>query len=185
VTEKSKDWRGRRQVYVLQSRALKRGRDRKAATLTEAEERLRPRTRGDCASVPRPCPWAGCRYNLFLDVSKAGSIRLNWPGCDVDEMTESCALDVAERGPHTLEEIGQLLKMTREGVRQLTAIGMRKVRIYDRERGGKLLRSVREVGTEINSFVSFRTEKIGYSYKISEQPLMIGWPQKKKRKGPR
>lgn len=37
----------------------------------------RPRTRGDCEGRPRPCPWVGCRHNLLIDVTPAGSIVLN------------------------------------------------------------------------------------------------------------
>lgn len=34
-------------------------------------------------------------------------------------MTESCVLDVADRGGATLEEIGDMLGLTRERVRQV------------------------------------------------------------------
>ena len=34
-------------------------------------------------------------------------------------MAESCALDVADRGPHTLETVARLVALTRERVRQL------------------------------------------------------------------
>lgn len=30
----------------------------------------RPRTRGDCLTMPRPCPWVGCRHHLLLDVAR-------------------------------------------------------------------------------------------------------------------
>lgn len=56
---------------------------------------VRPTTRGECASVPRPCPFATCRYHLATDVDGRGQLRVNWE--DVDQMEESCALDVADR----------------------------------------------------------------------------------------
>ena len=62
---------------------------------------LRPLTRGDCANVPRPCPFEACRYHL---ASPAG---------------ESCAIDVADRGEHTLAEVGTVIGVTRERVRQI------------------------------------------------------------------
>ena len=38
----------------------------------------RPKTRADCIGDPRPCPWVGCKYHLFLDViPKTGSIVFN------------------------------------------------------------------------------------------------------------
>ncbi len=35
---------------------------------------VRPKTRGECASGPRPCPWVSCRHHLYLDVDKNGSV---------------------------------------------------------------------------------------------------------------
>lgn len=89
----------------------------------------RPRTRVECANVPRPCPFAGCRYNLYLDVEPSGSIRLNFPDLQVDEMEDSCALDIADRGAHTLQQVAILVNLTRERVRQLeTRAAMRLVK---------------------------------------------------------
>jgi hypothetical protein len=81
----------------------------------------RPKTRGDCASVPRPCPYVGCSKNLYLDVSKTGSIILNFPHLEPGEMPaeQSCALDLAERGGMTLEEIAGVTNLTRERIRQV------------------------------------------------------------------
>lgn len=61
----------------------------------------RPRTRGDCSSVPRPCPFVSCKWNLYLDVSRfCGNIKLNFPDIEPDEVAPgcSCALDVADGG---------------------------------------------------------------------------------------
>lgn len=79
----------------------------------------RPQYRSECISGPRPCPYAGCRYHLYLDVNEFGSIKLNFPCREVWEIPETCALDVAERGCHTLRETGQLLNVSRERVRQV------------------------------------------------------------------
>lgn len=81
---------------------------------------IRPRMRGECAHGARPCPFVGCRFNLFLDVNaETGSIKLNHPGVDLADMTETCALDIAERGGLTLEEVGTLMNLTRERTRQI------------------------------------------------------------------
>jgi Sigma-70, region 4 len=92
----------------------------------------RPLTRGDCSPSDegghhaRPCPYVSCKYHLALDVAKNGSLKINWPAPDLDgfvanigRMKETCALDVADRGELTLEEIGGLLNVTRERIRQL------------------------------------------------------------------
>ena len=82
----------------------------------------RPRTRADCAHVPRPCPYVGCRYHLYLDVTGIGSLTVNYD-CEPWELRDSCALDLAEQGGRKLEEIGELLGgISRERVRQLEDI---------------------------------------------------------------
>lgn len=81
----------------------------------------RPKTRGDCANVPRPCPYVACKYSLYLDVSETGSIILNFPHLDPGEMPpdQSCALDLADRGAMTLEDIAVVTNLTRERIRQV------------------------------------------------------------------
>lgn len=80
----------------------------------------RPRTRAECVDGPRPCPIVSCKYHLYLDVHpRTGNIKLNFPDIGVEEMGESCALDVADRHGATIEEIGTIMNLTRERVRQL------------------------------------------------------------------
>ena len=43
-------------------------------------------------------------------------------------MTETCALDVADRGGITLEDVGMLLNLTRERIRQVEHSGLDKLR---------------------------------------------------------
>lgn len=78
----------------------------------------RPRTRGECELVKRPCPWVGCRYNLYLDVRPTG-ITFNFPDLEPFELEPSCALDVAERGQHRLEVVAEFMNLTRERIRQV------------------------------------------------------------------
>ena len=81
----------------------------------------RPRTRADCARVPRPCPYVACKYSLYLDVSETGSIILNFPHLEPGQMPaeQSCALDLADRGAMTLEDIAIVTNLTRERIRQV------------------------------------------------------------------
>lgn len=81
----------------------------------------RPRTRGDCAKVPRPCPYVGCRYSMYLDVAETGSIIFNFPHLTPEQVPagQSCALDLAERAGMTLEQVGAAQALTRERVRQV------------------------------------------------------------------
>ena len=79
----------------------------------------RPKIRKDCESSERPCPWAGCRYNLLLDVNRDGSLQISTRD-GLEFMQESCVLDVAERGGQTLEQIAEFLCVSQERVRQLS-----------------------------------------------------------------
>lgn len=87
--------------------------------LTLAELAEKPKTRGDCCEGPRPCPYVSCRHHNALDVGPGGSIKHNFPDIEPDELEHSCSLDVADRGGVTLEEVGVVLNVTRERVRQM------------------------------------------------------------------
>ena len=88
----------------------------------------RPKSRLDCVNNERPCPHVSCKYHLYLDVNpETGSIKLNFPDIEVWEMTETCALDVAVRGGITLEEVGEIMNLTRERIRQLEMSGLTKI----------------------------------------------------------
>lgn len=88
----------------------------------------KPRTRADCVDMERPCPYVSCKYHLYIDVHPVrGSIKVNFPDLEVWEMTETCALDVADRGGITLEEVGEIMNLTRERVRQVETAGLGKL----------------------------------------------------------
>jgi hypothetical protein len=92
-------------------------------------EATRPRHRLDCATGPRPCMFVSCKHHLYLDVNPAtGSIKLNFPDKEIWEMEETCALDVADRGGITLEEVGTIMNLTRERIRQVETRGLLKLR---------------------------------------------------------
>lgn len=102
-------------VPVRQMAALKSA-ERKAGTWLP-DDSPRPKTRGECADLPRPCPFVGCRYHLFLTVTQTGSIQLPH-GDDVGvlkKMPQTCALDVADEGPMELRQVARALDLTLEG----------------------------------------------------------------------
>jgi hypothetical protein len=89
----------------------------------------RPTSRGQCANVARPCPYVSCKYHLYIDVNpNTGSIKINFPDLEVWELDNSCALDVAEQGGITLEEVGEILNLTRERIRQVEVRGLMKLK---------------------------------------------------------
>lgn len=101
--------------------------DVEAEAEADADNAGRPRVRADCKCGPRPCPWVSCRHHLALDVSDFGALKLNFPGLAPGELPTSCALDVAERGGLSLEEVGGLLNVTRERARQIEVSALRKL----------------------------------------------------------
>jgi hypothetical protein len=89
----------------------------------------RPTTRQECLGMPRPCPFVSCSHHLYLDVNpESGAIKLNFPHLEVWEMAETCSLDVADRGGITLEEVGAILNLTRERIRQVEVRGLCKIK---------------------------------------------------------
>ena len=86
--------------------------------------------------MPRPCPFVSCSHHLYLDVNpETGAIKLNFPHLEVWEMAETCSLDVADRGGITLEEVGAILNLTRERIRQVEVRGLCKIKDHT---GGEL-----------------------------------------------
>lgn len=84
----------------------------------------RPQTRADCESVDRPCPYVGCKYNLYCDVTDRGNIKLNFPDLDPCDMVKSCVLDIAEMEGLTLEEVAEAMNITRERARQIEDVAV-------------------------------------------------------------
>lgn len=86
----------------------------------ENADPVRPRTRGDCVNGPRPCPWVSCRHHLAIDVRDRVVVER--------ETSQSCALDVADMGPQTFEEVGNALGVSRERIRQIEGRALAKLR---------------------------------------------------------
>lgn len=92
------------------------------------QEHPRPSERGSCASGIRPCPYVSCKHHLYVDVSpRTGAIKINFPDLEVWEMGDSCALDVADRGGTTLEDVGAIMNLTRERIRQVEVKALAKL----------------------------------------------------------
>lgn len=112
--------RGKRRSITTPVRFITRAIRARADELYPPADVQRPRLRSECVGGARPCPFVGCQYNLYLEINPdTGAIKLNHSQLEPWEMTESCALDVADSGAHTLERVGELLGMTRERTRQI------------------------------------------------------------------
>jgi hypothetical protein len=125
----------------------------------------RPRTRAECHPdgggpwSARPCPWAGCRHHIGLDLDADGTTLRS--GVTVGghkgahllktaskhqanefaeavsdaivDAHETCALDVADRGGITLDQIGKVFRsLTRERIRQIETRAILKVKKHSR-----------------------------------------------------
>jgi hypothetical protein len=137
----------RKRAKTIECRRTPRWRLELERALRGGIEHPRPRTRADCARIERPCPYVGCRHNLYLDVNPAtGSIKLNFPWLEPDQMDPraSCSLDAAEWGGWTLEEIGYAMNLTRERVRQLERKGLRNLKRRVQVPGGRDLGAWRQ-----------------------------------------
>ncbi|MEY3012792.1 MAG: hypothetical protein RIT45_1527 [Pseudomonadota bacterium] len=117
---------------TIPARRLTRKEIDEGISLADDMDYRRPRTRSECAEGVRPCPFVSCRYHLYLDVNPAtGSIKINFPDLEVWEMPHTCALDIAERGGITLEEVGTIMNLTRERIRQVEVAGLDKLQQED------------------------------------------------------
>jgi len=82
-------------------------------------------TRGACRRLQGPCPHAVCRFNLTSerrDSRGAKSAQYQLP-----VVHETCALEAADLGGMTLEEIASRLSLTRERVRQIELGALKKL----------------------------------------------------------
>ena len=127
-------------IKRLSKRALADEAARVAAALAadSYQPEPRPRTYGECqerglGTAALPCAYVSCKYNLALDVSPtSGAIKINRLDAidpengtlDVRALPETCALRVADRGGAHLIEIGDLLGLCRERIRQVEAKGL-------------------------------------------------------------
>jgi hypothetical protein len=82
----------------------------------------RPKTRGDCERAERPCPWVSCKYHVYIDVTRRGNLKLNFPGVEPEDLhllQDTCALDVAQRGGLGQKQVGAVMNLTRGRVQQI------------------------------------------------------------------
>lgn len=105
-----------------------------------------PNTYGECermglGSAQMPCPFVSCQYHLYLDVNEqTGSIKLNFPDLDPDELAHTCAVRVSGM-PNTLDSIAEMMNLTRERVRQIQSRALRALKedkVINEMAGGEL-----------------------------------------------
>ncbi len=103
-------------------------------------DEIRPHRRGECAGRYESCPWVSCRYHLYLEVSRNGSIKYNFPDLEPWELPFTCALDVADSGEELhMSKVGSLVNLTRERIRQCVDAALSKLSKHRHISGDELL----------------------------------------------
>jgi sigma-70-like protein len=122
--------RSRPRSKTIAMKRLTREELRVGALLYPPVDIPRPGSRAECSQEIRPCPWVACKHHLYLDVNpETGSIKINFPDLEPWELQHTCALDVADRGGITLEEVGEIMNLTRERIRQVEVRGLLKLKM--------------------------------------------------------
>lgn len=128
VRRRSRRTRPRSKTIAM--KRLTREELRLGALLNPPVDIPRPKTRAECMKESGPCPWVACKHHLYLDVNpETGSIKINFPDLEPWELSETCALDVADRNGITLEEVGEIMNLTRERIRQVEVRGLLKLKM--------------------------------------------------------
>ncbi len=123
------DERHRARTMSRKQMAREHRKMRARGEVVELVEYWRPTSRSQCLDMERPCLFVSCRHHLYLDVNpETGSVKLNFPDKEPWELDETCALDVADRGGITLEEVGTIMNLTRERIRQVEVRGLEKLK---------------------------------------------------------
>lgn len=121
--------RTRPRSKTIAMKRLTREELRQGALMYPPVDDPRPRTRAECKEELRPCPWVACKFHLYLDVNpETGSIKINFPDLEPWDLPHTCSLDIAERGGITLEEVGEIMNLTRERIRQVEVRGLLKLK---------------------------------------------------------
>jgi hypothetical protein len=122
-----------RHIERVKPRSVRRV--RKEDPEAEPIDEPRPRTRADCRGAVRPCPWISCRHHVGVEVHASGNLSWAHPGVAVEDLEHSCALDLAEHSGLTLAQVGNVLGITRERVRQIEHRALAKVHQHMRDLG--------------------------------------------------
>lgn len=137
VSEDGETKRRRARTMSRKQMAREHRKLRARGEILEIVDYWRPKMRSECLEMERPCLFVSCRHHLYLDVNpETGSVKLNFPDKEPWDLEDTCALDVADRGGITLEEVGAIMNLTRERIRQVEVRGLEKLKEVPEALGG-------------------------------------------------
>lgn len=133
--------RARQRAFTISVKRFSKRRLQQQAETTGDLEPM-PRTWGECieralGTPTHPCAYLRCKYNLLVDLHHAtGAYKITHPslaggdyGDEYEQMPRhTCALNAAEQGGMTLEEVGEVINVTRERVRQIELKALYRLR---------------------------------------------------------
>lgn len=118
----------------------------------------RPTKRSECRNAIRPCPWISCRMHLANDDNDEGAPRVDVEmvraielalECDEPVPFDTCALDVAERGDHTMEEVQEAFGIWHTNAEDALRSALLKLRDHP-----DAAKAALELGIPVNLLVS-------------------------------
>ena len=129
-----------------------------------------PPTRAGCADIPRPCERYACRHNNHVETERPGRPHDGHAPAPrllpqhARERIESCAMDLADRGPLSPSGVAAQLGTTRERVGQLeerarTKVGLALLleQVLDEH-----LRSKMPAGSRIETIYPANVDDVGH-----------------------
>jgi hypothetical protein len=81
-----------------------------------------PKTRGECVNAQRPCPHIQCRHHIVGEIARHPDFEAAvaaFEARDEAGCTETCALDVADKGEHSAPYIATLMGISKQRVHQI------------------------------------------------------------------
>ncbi len=141
-------------VFEAVAPAAPASEERRRLPMVDQWHEPRPRTRGECESARgvdddgkvNPCPWVSCFYHLAIEVNFYGEIRFvaptagdDWEDLNLDAMTDTCALDIADReewkidhgmnGGLKAHEVAAVTRLSVARVNQIERSALRKFKV--------------------------------------------------------
>ncbi len=133
----------------------------------------RPKIRQDCINGPRPCPWIMCRWHtiwMINDSSKPIILGGQKPRHPIMKLSDddillmianmkcTCLMDVMDQAGLILEDIGDILGMTRERVRQIQGHTKKMKNGEYQEKGGvNTIRKSPRLMRMLGAFIGFES----------------------------